>query len=99
MPFLRHVALILFAASALAQTPEGSPAVAEPPVALVPEATGSVPPEQMRTLLLHAEDKDLENDRRLRDYTYTERQEEHKLDSNGNVAKTEIRTSEILQKN
>ncbi|HVM94056.1 MAG TPA: hypothetical protein VMT67_14640 [Terriglobales bacterium] len=97
MPFLRHVALILFAASALAQTPEGSPAVAEPPVALVPEATGSVPPEQMRTLLLHAEDKDLENDRRLRDYTYTERQEEHKLDSNGNVAKTEIRTSEILQ--
>ncbi len=46
---------------------------------------------------MQAEEKDLENDKRLRDYTYIERQEEHKLDAQGNVAKTEIRTSDILE--
>jgi len=67
------------------------------PVDLTPDATGTVPPEQIRALLLRAQDKDLQNDKRLHDYTYIERQEEHKLDGHGNVAKTEIRTSEILE--
>jgi hypothetical protein len=68
-----------------------------PPIALTPDASGTVPPGQIRTLLIQAEEKDLENDKRLRDYTYIERQEEHKLDAQGNVAKTEIRTSDILE--
>jgi hypothetical protein len=63
----------------------------------VPDAAGTVPAERIRVLLLAAEEKDLENDKRLRDYTYIERQEEHKLDGQGNVAKTEIRTLEILE--
>jgi len=74
------------------------PAAASPTaVTLEPDAIGTVPPEQIRALLVRAQDKDLENDKRLRDYTYIERQEEHKLDPHGNVAKTEIRTSEILE--
>ena len=100
MVSIRQLAFIFaITVSVLGQTPETaqSTMVADPPVKLEPDATGSVPPAQMRALLLHAQGKDLENDKRLRDYTYTERQEEHKLDSNGNVAKTEIRTSEILQ--
>jgi hypothetical protein len=68
-----------------------------PPIDLKPDASGVVPPEQIRALLLRAEEKDLENDKRQRDYTYIQRGEERKLDGNGNVVKTEVRTSEILQ--
>src|SRR5271166_1151436 len=45
------------------------------PVDLKPDAAGAVPPEQIRELLRCAEEKDIENDRRLRDYTYIEREE------------------------
>ena len=38
----------------------------------------------------------MENDKRQRDYTYIEREEEHHLDGDGNVKKVESRTSEIL---
>ena len=68
---------------------------------LKPDATGAVPPEQIRDLLRHAEEKDLENDKRLRDYTYIEREERHKLDGRsgepGEVKKIESRTWEILE--
>jgi hypothetical protein len=68
---------------------------------LKPDATGVVPPEQIRDLLRRAEEKDLENDKRLRDYTYIEREERHKLDGRGRVPgevkKIESRTSEILE--
>jgi hypothetical protein len=66
-------------------------------VDLTPDATGAVPPEQIRELLRRAEEKDLENDKQQRDYTYIERVEEHKLDGHGGVKKIESRTSEILE--
>jgi hypothetical protein len=97
------VAPVLYAGLALAQVPDASPApmsaapLSEAAIKLDPDARGNVPLAQIRALLVHAEEKDLENDKRLRDYTYIERQEEHKLDAHGNVAKTEIRTSEILE--
>jgi hypothetical protein len=64
---------------------------------LKPDASGVVPPEQIRELLRCAEEKDLENDKRQRDYTYVERVEAHKLDGHGAVKKIESRTLEILQ--
>jgi hypothetical protein len=42
-------------------------------------------------------EKDVENDKRQRDYTYVERSEEHKLNGKGEVASTEIRTYEVMQ--
>jgi hypothetical protein len=84
--------------SASASTPSSTPAApVSMPVDLKPDAAGAVPPERMREFLLRAEEKDLENEKRQRDYTYIERQEEHKLDGHGGVKKTESRTSEILQ--
>jgi hypothetical protein len=71
--------------------------VALNPIDLTPDATGTVPPEQIRELLRRAEEKDLENDRQQRDYTYIEREEEHKLGAHGEVKKIESRTSEILE--
>lgn len=76
--------------------PAPGTATAPSRIDLSPDASGTVPPEQIRELLRRAEEKDIENDKRQRDYTYIERQEEHKLDGHGDVAKTEIRTSEIL---
>jgi len=73
-----------------------SPSLSPARIDLSPDANGTVPTEQIRELLRRAEEKDLQNDKQQRDYTYIERQEEHRLDGQGNVAKTEIRTSEVL---
>jgi hypothetical protein len=67
------------------------------PIDLTPDATSSVPPERIRELLVRAEERDLENDKRQRDYTYIEREEQHHLDGHGGVKKVESRTSEILE--
>jgi hypothetical protein len=72
-------------------------ALASPPVDLKPDASGAVPPERIRELLRRAEEKDIENDRQQRDYTYVERQEARKLDGHGAVRKIESRTSEVLE--
>ncbi len=52
---------------------------------------------QFHELLRYAQDREVENEKRLRDYTYIEREEEHKLDGKGQVKKIEIRTSEVLE--
>jgi hypothetical protein len=71
--------------------------VAQKPIDLIPDASGVVPPEQIRELLLRAEEKDIQNDKQQRDYTYIERIEEHKLDGQGGVRKIESRTVEVLE--
>lgn len=63
---------------------------------LQPDSSGIVPQEQIRELLRRVAEKDLENDKRLRDYTYIEREEEHTLDGGGKVKKVESTTSEVL---
>jgi hypothetical protein len=72
-------------------------APSSPLIDLKPDASGAVPPEQIRELLRRAEEKDVENDRRQRDYTYIEREERHHLDGHGGIKKVESRTSEILE--
>jgi hypothetical protein len=67
------------------------------PIDLKPDASGVVPPEQIRALLRRAEEKDMANDKKQRDYTYIERKEERALDGRGGVKKVESRTSEILE--
>jgi hypothetical protein len=95
------VSLLLIAAFGLAQEQTPTAAIDLKPVDLKPDASGAVPVEQIRELLLRAEAKDLENDKQQRDYTYIEREERHKLDGRGGVPgevkKIESRTSEILE--
>lgn len=69
---------------------------AVPAMDLRPDASGTVPQEQIRELLRRVAEKDLENEKRLRDYTYVQREEEHTLDGRGKVKKIESRTSEVL---
>jgi hypothetical protein len=58
--------------------------------------TDTLSREQIRALIQQTADKDLENDKKQRDYTYVERQVEEKLDGHGNAKSTEIRTHEIM---
>jgi len=72
-----------------------------PPIAslpdLKPDANGNLSQEQMQQLFHVVADKDMENDKRLRDYTYIERAEEHKLDGKGQVRSTELKTYEVME--
>jgi hypothetical protein len=58
---------------------------------------GALSQQQMRELMRTVAEKDLENDKRSRDYTYIQREEEHKLDGNGRVKSTESKTYDVLQ--
>lgn len=64
---------------------------------LTPGPDGKLSQNQMQQLLRVVADKDIENDKRQRDYTYIERQVENKLDTNGKTKSTEMRTYEILE--
>ncbi len=56
----------------------------------------SLTEDQIRAMIRQAADKDIENQKAQRDYTYTQREEQHKLDGKGEVKSTESRTYEIL---
>src|SRR5262245_7863884 len=74
------------------QTPTPSPTLD-----LTPEANGTLSQAQMQQLFRVVADKDLENDKRQRDYTYIERQVEDKLDGKGNTKSSEVKTYEVLE--
>ena len=53
--------------------------------------------DQIRDLIRRSADNDLENDKKQRDYTYVERQEERHLDGKGQVKSTEIKTYDVME--
>ena len=67
------------------------------PLDLKPDTSGNLSQGQMQELFRVVADKDVENDKRLRDYTYVERDEEHKLDSKGKVQSTETKTYDVME--
>lgn len=77
------------------------PAVAGLPATAGPDLTtgadGKLSEEQMRQLFRVVADKDLENEKRQHDYTYVDREVEHKLDGKGQIKSTEVKTYEILE--
>lgn len=64
---------------------------------LRPDANGKLSQEQMRQLFRVVADKDLENDKLLRNYTYTERETERRLGGKGQTKSIEERSYEILE--
>jgi hypothetical protein len=64
---------------------------------LKPDAEGKLSQQQMQQLLRVVAEKDLENDKRLRDYTYVERDVEHRLDGKGQVKSTEVKTYDVME--
>jgi hypothetical protein len=57
----------------------------------------SLSEDQIRELIRQTAEKDMENDKRQRDYTYIQREEQHKLDGKGQVKSTETKTSEVME--
>ncbi|MGA8489964.1 MAG: hypothetical protein WB711_06045 [Terriglobales bacterium] len=57
----------------------------------------SLSQEQIRDLIRQTAANDMENDKRQRDYTYIQREEEQRLDGKGQVKSTETKTSEIME--
>src|SRR5258708_922325 len=57
----------------------------------------SLSQQQIQELIRKTADNDLQNNKMQRDYTYTQRQVERKLDGHGAVKSTEIKTSEIME--
>lgn len=64
---------------------------------LTPDANGKLSQEQMQQLLRVVAEKDEENDKRLRNYTYIERDEQRDNDGKGQLKKTQIKTFEVLE--
>jgi len=57
----------------------------------------SLSQQQIQQLIREAADKDMENEKKLRDYTYTERQEIRRVDGAGQVKSTEIKTYDVME--
>jgi hypothetical protein len=90
---------ILLAAPVFAQQDQSTPATpgATSPLDLTPDADGKLSQEQMQRLFRVVADKDIENEKRLRNYTYTERDVENKLDGKGQVKSTEAKTFDVME--
>ena len=70
---------------------------AKPPLPdLTTGADGKLSQEQMRRLFRVVADKDLENQKQEREYTFIDREVENKLDGKGKIKSTEVKTYEIL---
>ena len=52
--------------------------------------------DQIRALIRQSAEKDIENDRAQRNYTYVQREEQRKMNGSGQVQSTETRTFEIM---
>ncbi|HTS05670.1 MAG TPA: hypothetical protein VMP68_08810 [Candidatus Eisenbacteria bacterium] len=77
---------------------EASPAKKAPPAPdLTPDANGKLSQQQMQELFRVVAEKDMENDKRQRDYTYIEREVQTNLDGKGQAKSKEIKTYEVLE--
>jgi hypothetical protein len=69
---------------------------AEPVLESLPPNSANLSQEQIRALIQKVADNDLENDKKQRNYTYIRREEERKLNRQGEVQSTESRTEEVM---
>jgi len=88
--FVAFASWVAFGQQAASSKPLVDPAPAATPASSLSE-------DQIRELIRQTAEKDMENDKRQRDYTYIQREEQHKLDGKGEVKSTEIKTSEIME--
>ncbi len=73
------------------------PAPASPvPTVSATHSASTLSADQVRELIRQVAEKDMENDKKQLDYTYIEREEEHRLDGKGQVKFTETKTSEVM---
>src|ERR1700747_878206 len=76
-----------------------APSQDKPPAVpdLTTGADGKLSQEQMRQLFRVVADKDIENEKRQRDYTYIDRQVQKNLHGKGKTKSTEVKTYEFME--
>jgi hypothetical protein len=87
--------LLAFALAAL-QPVSVAQARSDPPGAGIPVPT-SLSQDQIRQLIRESANNDLKNEKKLRDYTYVERQETRHLDGHGHVKSTDVKTFDVME--
>jgi hypothetical protein len=74
-----------------------APRISDAARASPPEPAPTLTNDQIKDLIRQVAEKDIENDQKQRDYTYIQREEEHKLSGKGDVTSTEVRTYEVME--
>jgi hypothetical protein len=87
-----YLLLVLVACAA-----SGQEGISASPPAESPPSAPDFSPDQIRELIRQVAEKDMENTKKQRDYTYMEREEEHTLDRKGQVKSRETKTYEIME--
>jgi hypothetical protein len=91
---LRHSIYAVVLATGLLAIAQEPPA---PPVEGTSASATSLPPtSDPKEIIRRAADNDLLNDQRQRNYTYVQRNVEHKLNGKGDVQSTETKTYEVM---
>jgi len=62
-----------------------------------PSTATTLTQDQIKELIQKVSENDIQNDKKQRDYTYIEREVEHKLDGKGNTKSTETKTYDVLE--
>jgi hypothetical protein len=92
------IVFIFCLGQALAQDSAADPKPVPPVTSLsFPSTATTLTQDQIKELIQKAADNDDKNDKVQRDYTYTEREVEHKLDGKGNTKSTETKTYDVLE--
>ena len=97
MVAIRFALLSLLFVSVPATAQQASVNPLTPALDLTPDANGSLSQAQMRALFRIVAQKDLENDKRLRNYTYVERQVQKSVNDKGKIKSTEVNTYDVLE--
>lgn len=95
MQFKSALFAALLSTLAFAQAPT-VPQATDLGAAPVSNAT-SLSEDQIRQLIRTTADHDMANDKKQRDYTYVERQEDRRVDGKGQVKSTEIKTYDVME--
>lgn len=88
---------MLLSALAIGQTTPAAQEKAAAPNAAANVPAASLSEDQIREIIRKSADNDIANDKKLRNYTYVERQEEKHLNGKGEVKSTEVKTYDVME--
>jgi len=94
---LNRIAVPLLVVLAAAQAFGQQTVAGKPTQAAVPAAKDTLSQEQIRGLIRVCAEKDLENDKKQRDYTYVEREEQRNIGGDGKAKSTESKTYDVME--